>query len=61
MQWSLDELRELDEAEYDALIAWAEKRGKPKDDETIDADEMVKAMDEKKRKAREEVEGDGVV
>jgi hypothetical protein len=41
MHWTLADLRSMDSEEYDALIDWAQKKGK--DPESFDADEIVEA------------------
>jgi hypothetical protein len=48
--WTLEELRALEVEEYEELVAWALERSKGKDDDSIDADEVVRQLDEKKRR-----------
>ena len=43
MHWSLDYVRDLGEDEYDELIAWAQERSKPKDDDSMDIDAVIDA------------------
>lgn len=47
MHWSLDQLHDLHDDEYQALIEWAKERAKPTgDDGSVDMDQVI---DEKKR------------
>lgn len=61
MGWTLPELRALEADEFEELCAWARERAKPKDEESVDADELVAAMDERKRREQEEQEDSGLV
>lgn len=53
MHWSLDQLRELDQHEYDELLAWAQTKGEASDPDSIDADAIVEARAAKDAKTED--------
>ena len=46
MGWTLSQVRDLDLEEWDALVEWVQQKSNKQTD-SMDADELVKAMDAK--------------
>lgn len=53
MGWTLEQVRDMDAAEFDALVEWAVKRAENNDPDSIDADAIVEAK-QNKQKANED-------
>lgn len=59
MGWTLADVRALDPDEFDDLVLWAKERNKGHDADTVDADDIVAALDEKKRAQDADDDDDG--